>query len=62
LKKVLFTTINSRVQVRIKEKKMNYLLNHKAEVIIIFLKLINKLDLFISNNLLLNILRVNKYL
>ncbi len=59
---MLFTTINSRVQVRIKEKKMNYLLNHKAEVIIIFLKLINKLDLFISNNLLLNILRVNKYL
>jgi len=41
---------------------MNYLLNNEAEVIIIFLKLINKLSLLISNNLLLNISRVNKYL
>ncbi len=41
---------------------MNYLLNNEVKVIIIFLKLIDKLSLSISNNLLLNILEVNKYL
>ncbi len=41
---------------------MNYLLNSRVEVMIIFLKLIDKLSLSISNNLLLNILEVNKYL
>ncbi len=40
---------------------MNYLLNSRVEVISIFLKLINKLNLLIFNNLLLNILKVNKY-
>ncbi len=41
---------------------MNYLLNNKAEITIIFLKLIDELNLLISNNLLLNILRINEYL
>ncbi len=41
---------------------MNCLLNNKVEVTIIFLKLINELNLLISNNSLLNILEINKCL
>ena len=41
---------------------MNYLLNSEVEVIIMFLKLTNELSLLIFNNLLLNILEINKRL